>query len=160
MSSRGDVRNYVSGGKGILILPHRSGPPLGYGKRRGGALVAPISFGAASGSNPVSGSASWRGVAVGTQTHRYWIGNRIAYDAELEFDFASATLDLTLDPESGLGSIGEPSWREIAWHGVPVADGAFAARGLDGCFYGPNHEEAGGIFENGDAQGAFVLRRQ
>ena len=38
--------------------------------------------------------------------------------------------------------------------------GAFQANGLDGRFYGPNHEEAGGVFERDRIIGAFSLTRQ
>ena len=38
--------------------------------------------------------------------------------------------------------------------------GTFRANGLDGRFYGPNHEEAGGVFERNQIAGGFTLVRQ
>ena len=37
--------------------------------------------------------------------------------------------------------------------------GAFKDDGLDGRFYGPDHEEAGGVFERDGIAGAFSLQR-
>ncbi len=41
-----------------------------------------------------------------------------------------------------------------------MRNGSFQASGLDGRFYGPSHEEAGGVFERGGIVGAFSLNRQ
>ena len=41
-----------------------------------------------------------------------------------------------------------------------MRNGSFRASGLDGRFYGPNHEEAGGVFERSGITGAFSLARQ
>ena len=49
---------------------------------------------------------------------------------------------------------------DIRWQGVPMRSGSFQASGLDGSFYGPNHEEAGDVFERGGIAGAFSLARQ
>ena len=49
---------------------------------------------------------------------------------------------------------------DIRWSGVPMRNGSFQASGLDGRFYGPSHEEAGGVFERGGIVGAFSLNRQ
>ena len=124
------------------------------------AFVAPFSAGAASGSNPESGGASWSGVAVASELTPQNIGVRLTYDADLQLDFGRAELDLTFTPRSAQGSVSYQFERVLAWHDVLVADGAFTASGLDGRFYGPQHEEAGGVFENGLIAGAFSLRRQ
>ena len=40
-----------------------------------------------------------------------------------------------------------------------TADGGFYATGLDGNFFGTNHEEAGGVFEQDEIRGAFGARK-
>lgn len=121
-------------------------------------FVVPLSVGMASGTNPVSGSATWSGVAVGSELTAHNIANRLTFDASLQVDFTTATLDLSFLPHSGL--CGDPCLREITWRDVPIDGGTFTDDGLDGRFYGPNHEEAGGIFEDGQIAGAFVTLRQ
>ena len=79
-------------------------------------------------------------MAVASELTEYNIGVRQTYDADLQVDFASA-LDLTFTPYSSHGSSGDAFLRVFEWHNVPVANGTFTARGLDGRFYGPNHEE-------------------
>ncbi len=140
----------------LAAIVHQSVPPTGPNND----LLLSLSGGAASGSSPVSGSASWSGIAVARELNPSHIGVRLGYDAELELDFDSSTLGLTFVPYpvSGLGS--DAALQVLSWNDVPVADGAFAATGLDGRFYGPSHEEAGGIFERDQIAGAFVLRRQ
>ena len=51
----------------------------------------------------------------------------------------------------------------MIWTGIPVIDGGFAT-GADGDsiearFYGPNHEEVGGIFERDEILGSFGATR-
>ena len=48
---------------------------------------------------------------------------------------------------------------DITWEDVSTASGAFSAEGLDGKFYGPNHEEAGVFFDTPTMVGAFSLGR-
>ena len=105
----------------------------------------PLSYGYGTGSNPMEGSATWEGSAVSEipfdRLEVYW-------DASMTVDFESATLSLRLREDDGTEDGG---WRSSSgWSGVPIVDGQFESRRdsghLKGMFYGPNHEEAGGIF--------------
>ena len=53
-----------------------------------------------------------------------------------------------------------PSVKDIRWQDVAMQAGSFRDIGLDGRFYGPNHEEAGGVFERDGIAGAFSLKRE
>ena len=48
------------------------------------------------------------------------------------------------------------------WTGIAVTGGAFAAASsgtIEGRFYGPDHEEVGGVFERNEILGAFGAAR-
>lgn len=124
------------------------------------------SLGDATGTNPVSGSATWTGVMVGgdVSTDREQ-GNRIQGDATLTFDFAQADLDIAFtniqDLETSRSR--EVHHRDIVWQNVPVQNGRFQSgfdrSSIQGTFYGPNHEEVGGVFEAREIMGAFGATR-
>ena len=50
-----------------------------------------------------------------------------------------------------------------SWDDITVTGGAFAIGSgmnqIQGEFYGPNHEEVGGVFERNDVVGAFGAQR-
>ena len=55
-------------------------------------------------------------------------------------------------------------YSDMAWRGMTVSGGAFGHRGgagdrLQGRFFGPRQEEAGGVFERAGIAGAFGARR-
>ena len=118
----------------------------------------PVSLGMVSGSNPVSGSATWTGAMAGVRIGSSSLGAEVIGDAEMTADLAAASLDLAFtniaDPS------GDPS-NDIRWQGVSMQNGSFnGSGGLQGNFYGPDHEEAGGVFERDGIAGAFSLVRQ
>ena len=53
---------------------------------------------------------------------------------------------------------------DMTWSGIPLADGRFgsgsAGDSIEGAFYGPDHQEAGGVFERGRVFGAFGAKRR
>ena len=114
---------------------------------------------------PLTGSATWLGIMVGTPTTGDDQGERLVGTAALNYDMAAGGLDAAF---SGIRNID----RGTA-HGVEAVifsnlavgpDGTFA-RGesgarIQGGFYGPGHAEAAGIFEQSDIVGAFGARRQ
>ena len=55
------------------------------------------------------------------------------------------------------------SHENIVWENIPVTSGSFATgsdeSSIEGRFYGPNHEEVGGIFEHNEIVGAFGAKR-
>ena len=120
------------------------------------AFVAGYSFGNDSGSRPVGGSATWTGAMTGADLE---FQNAVQGEAAITVDFArnNAGVAFTnikdLDTRSGLPS--------MEWSGLAIgADGRFGASDIKATFYGPNHEEVGGVFERNEIVGAFGAKRQ
>ena len=120
-------------------------------------FIVPASVGYASGANPVSGGVSWSGAMTGVKFGDFGLEAEVAGDAAMAVDLEGVTLDLAFtniaEPSSGTG-VGD-----IRWQDVPMLGGGFRDDGLDGRFYGPDHEEAGGVFERDGIAGAFSLKR-
>ena len=120
-------------------------------------FAIPSSIGMRSGSNPVTGSATWTGAMVGVTVGRSSLGPEVTADADMTVNLGAASLELAftnIADRSGVRS------DDIRWQGVPMHGGSFQAAGPDGHFYGPNHEEAGGVFRCSGIEGAFSLARQ
>ena len=114
---------------------------------------------------PLTGSATWLGIMVGTPIAGDDEGDRLVGTAALNYDLAAGGLDAAF---SGIRNIDRGTT-----HGVETVifsdldvepDGTFA-RGqsgtrIQGGFYGPDHAEAAGIFEQSDIVGAFGAKRQ
>lgn len=132
------------------------------------------STGMESGSNPVSGLATWTGGMVGrTRGGDHEPGVLVTGDSRLSFDVAANRLDVAL---TGIRSNEGQAYGDLIWSNLPVANGVFGTlsttRGPDllpvradlssirGAFYGPNHEEVGGVFERNQLIGAFGATRQ
>ena len=120
-------------------------------------FVVPASVGQRSAANPMSGSASWAGAMTGVKVEDDGLGAEVAGDAAMTVDLAGASLDLEFTDIAELSSgagVGDIRWQDVA-----MRRGRFRDAGLDGRFYGPNHEEAGGVFERDGIAGAFSLKR-
>ncbi len=119
------------------------------------------SIGNDTGSNPVSGSATWRGVMTAYDTSD--VANVLALqgDARLTVDFAASNLDASF---TNIHDEDLARRRNIRFDDVPMTAGGFAQQGtnrsIEGTFYGPGHVEAGGVFEHGDTVGAFGALRE
>ena len=114
---------------------------------------------------PLTGSATWLGIMVGTPTAGEDEGDRLVGTAALNYDMAAGGLDAAF---SGIKNIDRGTAHDVeAVLFVNLAvgsDGTFA-RGqsggrIQGGFYGPDHAEAAGIFEQSDIVGAFGAKRQ
>ena len=112
------------------------------------------SIGDRTGRNPIVGSATWSGVVVGYSGD----GKTIGGDAGLTADFASSNIDVAFTNLVEQGGTTRRS--NMNWADVPMRSGSFEASGLSGHFYGPNHEEAGGIFNRNEITGAFGALRE
>ena len=118
-----------------------------------------VSFGDFRNTNPtVIGGGVWRGAMVGVDTRTR---ERVDGDAELEIeDFARPEVDVAF---TGIEDAGGRARGDIGWRDIPVLQGAFEARdetgSIEGRFYGPEHQEAGGIFERDRLVGAFGASR-
>lgn len=134
-------------------------------------LIHSYSIGSSTGTNPVSGSGTWRGVMVGKEAYRRREDDRLIHrflqgDAELNlyFDLAKLEAEVSFTNIKYLDTgdiLDDMSWTQLRVedgrfrHGVSDGGGGM----VDGYFYGPNHEEAGGIFERGFIVGAFGAER-
>ena len=82
-------------------------------------------------------------------------------DATLTFDLSQSDIDVTFTNIRDIDA-GRPHGH-ITWQNIPVASGSFSTGfigdSIDGRFYGPNHEEVGGIFERNQIAGAFGAKR-
>ena len=114
---------------------------------------------------PLTGSATWLGTMVGTPIAGDDRGDRLVGTAALNYDMEAGGLDAGF---SGITNIdrGTPhSVETVIFSDLEVgSDGTFA-RGqsgarIQGGFYGPDHAEAAGIFEQSDIVGAFGAKRQ
>ena len=134
----------------------------------GGSEGAGTSFsfvlGNATGTNPTSGSGTWEGVMVGVDVSETDArGNPIQGDAAITIgDFLNPMVGVgfsnVFDLEAGT------TRPDMTWQDIPLTDGSFqSGSGSDqikGQFYGPNHEEVGGIFERNLILGAFGAKRE
>ena len=130
---------------------------------RGTVFGGAYSLGDATGTTPAFGNATWTGTMVGGDTsltaNR---GNRIMGDATLTFDLSREDIDVTFTNIRDIDA-GRPHGN-ITWQNIPVTSGSFASdisfgNSIDGRFYGPNHEEVGGVFERNQIAGAFGAKR-
>ena len=129
---------------------------------RGTVFGGAYSLGDATGTTPAFGNATWTGTMVGGDTsltaNR---GNRIMSDASLTFDLSREDIDVTFTNIRDIDA-GRPHGH-ITWQNIPVTSGSFSTgfigNSIDGRFYGPNHEEVGGIFERNQIAGAFGAKR-
>ena len=117
------------------------------------------SLGMATGTNPVSGSATWTGSVIGVDTHVIGRGRALGGNAEINVDFADADVDvaftfMTFHLEGNI-------WRhDITWNDLPLNAGEFGSDTIHGVFYGPNHEEVGGVFRRDGLLGTFGGSRE
>ena len=130
---------------------------------RGTVFGGAYSLGDATGTTPAFGNATWTGTMVGGDTsltaNR---GNRIMGDATLTFDLSREDIDVAFANIRDIDA-GRPHGN-ITWQNIPVTSGSFASdisfgNSIDGRFYGPNHEEVGGVFERNQIAGAFGAKR-
>lgn len=120
-------------------------------------FVVPASVGYGSTANPVSGGVLWSGAMTGVKFGDSGLGAEVSGDAAMAVDLEGVTLDLAFTNIAELSS--GTAVGNIGWQDVPMQGGGFRDDGLDGRFYGPDHEEAGGVFERDGIAGAFSLKR-
>lgn len=120
--------------------------------------VVPISIGYSIGTNPTLGSATWQGAMVGNAYSGRALGRPVIGDTTLTVNFQASSLDVDITgiAERQTGR----SHADMQWRDLRMSAGAFAAVGIDGRFYGTNHEEAGGVIDNNGIAGAFSTKRQ
>ncbi len=118
------------------------------------------SIGNATDTNPaLSGNATWRGGMVGGS-----VGSGrslVRGDATLTLDVAQMAMDVDFTDIRSVDT--GQSWADMTWDGLAVTNGTFGTGSqgdsIQGRFYGPEHEEVGGIFERDHIIGAFGAGR-
>lgn len=124
------------------------------------------SIGQLSETNPVEGNATWEGVMIGGRIgETVDFGDPVRGDATLTFDFADADLDVAFTNIQSLRAVDVPAmYPDMTWENLAVRDGRFGGGfdepTIEGRFYGPNHEEVGGIFQRNRIVGAFGAQRE
>ena len=120
------------------------------------------SAGDATGTNPTAamGSATWTGAMVGVDiSDSPRLANRVSGDAAIsihDLTLPQVDVDFTNIRDEDTGA----AHPDMSWSGLDVASGTFNGRRLRGQFYGPNHEEVGGVFYRSGILGAFGGVRQ
>lgn len=118
--------------------------------------------GTLSGTSPVGGSAVWSGGVHAFETETVATAGAtpvttyapVTGDARLEVDFTAGTIDV------GFTNLGEHR-ADLAWPSLAMDMGAFgnAAAGLEGAFYGADHEGVAGTFVWDGLTGVFGALR-
>ena len=137
-----------------------------YSRGRGDFLYAGAG-GDLSGTRPGGITGTWRGLMVGSPERGAFRGNKLQGDAALTYTGgARSSLDAAFTNIRNLDqNNANHSTTEVRFDGIEVSiDGTYKAGGLgnqiQGGFYGPQHEEAAGIFEQAGIVGAFGAKRQ
>ena len=124
-----------------------------------------VSIGQGNDTNPVDGNATWRGVMLGGRIGETAdFGDPVRGDATLTYDFGSAHMDVAFTGIRSIRDVEVPAtYPDMTWQNLPVRDGRFGGGfddpTIEGRFYGPNHEEVGGIFQRNRIVGAFGGQR-
>ena len=125
-------------------------------------VMAGASAGNDSGSNPTgTGSATWNGIMVGGFHRSISRIDVIQGDATIDIDdLASPDVDVAFTNVKNLDAGSDVD--DISWSNLTVTNGAFEAvdGSIEGSFYGANHEEVGGVFDQSNIIGAFGAARQ
>lgn len=121
------------------------------------------SVGEATGSNPAGaagGGASWTGVMVGMDVSGkpFAHGSVVQGDAEITInDFADPMVRVDFTNIHNL--VSRSPYDDMTWSDLTLTNGSFedgtGANSISGRFYGPDHEEVGGVFERNEILGAF-----
>ncbi len=122
-----------------------------------------VSIGDATGSNP-GANATWNGVMAGGDVSDSISlqGNVIQGDATINLDFSESNVDVSFTNIYDLNTRRQRN--DMNWMDIPAADGTFGegfgANQIYGQFYGPSHEEVGGVFERDNIVGAFGAKKE
>ena len=128
------------------------------------------SFGNATGTNPTPVGAetttgTWTGAMLGIDVStNATYGNMIEGKAGITLnDFNNPSVDVSFTEIVDVDD-GDSARSDMDWLNISVTNGRFQTgsnlNSIDGKFYGPNHEEVGGIFERDEILGAFGASRQ
>ena len=114
---------------------------------------------------PLTESATWLGIMVGTPTAGDDAGDRLVGTAALNYDMDAGGLDAAFSGIRNIDRGAAHSTETVLFSDLEVgSDGTFS-RGqsgarIQGGFYGPEHAETTGIFEHHDILGSFGAKKQ
>lgn len=120
------------------------------------------SFGNASGSNPAgTGRAEWTGSTVGIDTDN---GSLWQADVTVDIDdLSNPSVDIVISRGNYANETTRP-FADLSWNDMSLTNGIFQFSSNDtniwGSFYGDNHGEVGGAFDDHGTVGAFGATRQ
>ena len=116
------------------------------------------------------GNATWQGLMVGTPVTGTSRGHRLRGDASLTYRLTSQVLDADFTNIRNLDRQAVHSVPSVVFTGVPVDEqgkfedgprgGSASQAWLHGAFYGPDHDEAAGVFRSSNIVGAFGAKQQ
>ena len=114
---------------------------------------------------PLSGSATWLGLMVGTPIAGNDMGDRLVGTAALNYDMTVGGLDVAFSGIKNITRGTAHTTETVIFADLAIeSDGAFkrgqAGARIHGNFYGPGHGEAAGIFEYSQMIGAFGAKQQ
>ena len=114
---------------------------------------------------PLTGSATWLGIIVGTPIAGDDRGDRLVGTAALNYDMAVGGLDAGFSGIKNLDRGTAHTTETVIFSDLAVGpDGTFSSgqsgTRIQGGFYGPDHAEAAGIFEQSGIFGAFGAKRR
>ena len=124
--------------------------------------------GYASEGNPVGGPLTWTGGAVAVDYSVITEDRVLVGDSELTVylnerlsDYLGRDEYLVRVDITDLADVasGNP-YDDMTWRNIPLRAGGFETFAIKGQFFGPNHEEVGGIFERDEIIGAFGAIRE
>lgn len=166
---------------GITLMSWSDSDYTAYGAwmKRGGFAVGTESFaiedvrvdiryglagGDLTGTRP-TGNATWLGLMVGTPATGSARGDRLQGIAALNYDMGVGGLDIGFSSIKNVDRGADHSTPVVTFNDLAIAsDGTFQAgftgNRIQGGFYGPDHVEAAGVFEQANIVGAFGAKRQ
>lgn len=116
------------------------------------------SIGSPSNSSPVTDGASWQGIMAGFDLREESAVSLVEGEARIAVDNFSEPMVNILFSNIRNQSTGS-MLPDMVWNGLSLTNGTFADPGLTGQFYGPGHEEVGGVFFRESISGAFGASR-
>ena len=132
-----------------------------------------FSVGDTTGRNPVSGSARWEGAMLGADVSETTAsrGRYVAGDARVDVNLAASSVSVSFTSIADVATGARQA--DMIWRAMPISGGSFGTLPpnptifenrpddyIRGNFYGPNHEEIGGVFQRRNIMGAFGATRE
>ena len=124
--------------------------------------------GYASRSNPVSGPLTWTGGAVGVDHSDITVDRVLAGSSKVTVELNEPYSEYLGRDEwlvrvhiTDLADVAsDDPYADMRFGPVPLYDGRFKNFQVHGQFFGPNHEEVGGVFQKDEITGAFGAIRE